>query len=147
VDGFKKVKGRKWHIIVDVLGLVLGLFISAANESDSQMAPNVLVPVLDEHATIAVILADQSYRGELIEEVEAAYGSTLAIAQKLGEGFVVQPWRWIVERTFSWLDNARGICRDFEELPENHEGMVYAASIRLMLRKLAGRERKWGGSS
>lgn len=66
MDGFKKVKGRKWHIIVDVLGLILGIFISAANESDSQMAPGVLVPVLDEHETIEVILADQSYQGELL---------------------------------------------------------------------------------
>lgn len=111
------------------------------------MAPGVLVPVLDEYATIAVILADQSYQGELIEEVEAAYGSTLEIVSKLGEGFVVQPWRWIVERTFGWLDNARGICRVFEELSDNHEGMIYAATIRLMLRKLTGRERKWVGSS
>jgi putative transposase len=121
--------------------------MSAANESDSKMAPNVLVPVLDEHEKIEVILADQSYQGELAEEVEAAYGSILEIVPKLGEGFVVQPWRWIVERTFSWLDNARGICRVFEDLPENHEGMIYAASIRLMLRKLTKQTRKWAGSS
>jgi transposase len=57
------------------------------------------------------------------------------------------PWRWIVERSFAWLDNARGICRVFEELPENHEGMIYATSIRLMLRKLTARTRKWVGSS
>ena len=111
------------------------------------MAPNVLVPVLDELPNIEVILADQSYQGELVEEVEAAYGSTLEIVPKLGEGFVVQPWRWIVERSFSWLDNARGLCRVFEDLPENHEGMIYATSIRLMLRKLTGRTRKWAGSS
>jgi putative transposase len=115
------------------------------------MAPNVLVPVLDEHEKIEVILADHSYQGELIEEVEAAYGSTLEIVQKLGEGFVVQPWRWVVERTFAWLDNARGICRVFEAvfeaLPENHQGMIYAASIRLMLRKLTKQTRKWAGSS
>ena len=52
VDGFKRVKGLKWHLMVDVLGLILGIFISAANESDSKMAPNVLVPVLDEHQKI-----------------------------------------------------------------------------------------------
>jgi putative transposase len=135
------------EILVDVLGLMLGIFISAANETDSKMAPNVLVPVLDEHQKIEVILADQSYQGELIEEVEAAYGSTLEIVQKLGEGFVVQPWRWVVERTFSWLDNARGICRVFEAFPENHEGMIFAASIRLMLRKLTKQIRNWAASS
>jgi putative transposase len=125
----------------------LGIFIGAANEADVEMAPGVLGPVLDEYETIEVILADQGYRGELAEDVEAGYGSTLKVTEKLGEGFIVQPWRWIVERTFGWLDNARGICRDFEELPDNHEGMVYAATIRLMLRKLTGQERKWAGSS
>lgn len=133
--------------MVDVLGLVLGLFISAANEADSQMAPGVLVPVLEEYETIEVILADQSYQGALAQEVEAAYGSTLQITPKLGQGFVVQPWRWVVERTFAWLDNARGICRDFEELPDQHEGMVYAAAIRLMLRTLTGQQRKWSRTS
>jgi hypothetical protein len=64
--------------MVDVLGLILGIFISAANESDSQMAPSVLVPVLDEPEKIECILADQSYQGELVAEVEAAYGSSLA---------------------------------------------------------------------
>jgi putative transposase len=125
----------------------LGIFISAANEADVEMAPGVLGPVLDEYETIEVILADQGYRGELAEDVEAGYGSALKVTEKLGEGFIVQPWRWIVERTFGWLDNARGICRDFEELPDNHEGMVYLAMIRLMLRKLTGQERKWAGSS
>jgi transposase len=89
---------------------------------------------------IGLILADQSYQEELVEKVEAAYGSTLEIVQKLGQGFVVQPWRWIVERSFSWLDNARGICQMFEDLPENHEGMIYAVSIRLMLRKLSSKD-------
>ncbi len=125
----------------------MGIFISAANEADVEMAPGVLGPVLDEYETIEVILADQGYRGELVEDVEAGYGSALKVTEKLGEGFIVQPWRWIVERTFGWLDNARGICRDFEELPDNHEGMVYLAMIRLMLRKLTGQERKWAGSS
>jgi hypothetical protein len=60
---------------------MFGIFISAANESDFKMDPHVLVPVLDEHEKIEVILANQSYRGELIEEVEAAYGSTLEIVQ------------------------------------------------------------------
>lgn len=125
----------------------MGIFISAANEADVEMAPGVLGPVLDKYETIEVILADQGYRGELAGDIEAGYGSALKVTEKLGEGFIVQPWRWIVERTFGWLDNARGICRDFEELPDNHEGMVYLAMIRLMLRKLTGQERKWAGSS
>ena len=78
----------------------MGIFISAANEADVEMAPGVLGPVLDEYETIEVILADQGYRGELAEDVEAGYGRALKVTEKLGEGFIVQPWRWIVERTF-----------------------------------------------
>jgi transposase len=65
----------------------------------------------------------------------------LEISPRLGTGFVVEPWRWIVERTFTWLNNARALCRDYDELPEHHEGMVYVAMIRLMLRRLGNNRR------
>ncbi len=54
---------------------------------------------------------------------------------------MVQPKRWIVERTFAWLENARRLCRDYEELPENHEGVIYIVMIRLMLRRLTKNQR------
>lgn len=59
-----------------------------------------------------------------------------------GKGFSVQAKRWIVERTWAWLENNRGLVRDYERLPENHEGMVYGAMIRLMLRRLANNRRR-----
>jgi transposase len=62
--------------------------------------------------------------------------------RKLGDGFVVAPLRWVVERTFTWLKNARCLCRDYEELPVHHEGFIYVAMIRLMLRQLHGNQRK-----
>ena len=61
--------------------------------------------------------------------------------RKVRQGFVVKLWRWVVERTFAWLENARRLCRDYEELPEHHEGFIYTAMIRLMLRKLSGNQR------
>ncbi|NEZ57058.1 hypothetical protein DXZ20_15505 [Leptolyngbyaceae cyanobacterium CCMR0081] len=63
--------------------------------------------------------------------------------KKLGEGFVPAPYRWVVERTFSWLDKARRLCRDYKVLPENHEGVVYGGMIRLMLRRLTDNRRRW----
>jgi len=141
IDGFKKVKGCKLHILVDVLGLILGCFVSAANYPDSEAAPSVIVPALELYETIEKILADQGYKGKLAEEVKAAFGCCLELTKKLGEGFVVQPWRWVVERTFGWLENARRLCRNYEELPENHEGAVYIAMIRLMLRRLTSNRR------
>ena len=65
----------------------------------------------------------------------------MEIVEPQGEGFQVQPKRWIVERTWTWLENARGLCRDYETLAENHQGMIYIVMIRLMLRLLANNRR------
>lgn len=130
------MKGRKRHIVVDVIGLVIGCFVSAANVADLKAAPVVLVSVLEMYGCIEKVLADQSYRGELGEQIRTAYSCVLEITQRVGKGFIPEPMRWIVERTFSWLENARALCRDYEGLPENHEGMIYVVMIRLMLRRL-----------
>ena len=66
---------------------------------------------------------------------------------KNGFGFTVEAKRWIVERTWAWLDNARSLTRDYEYLPENHEGMVYVVMIRLMLRRLKNNRTKWKGKT
>ena len=87
------------------------------------------------------VLADQSYRGAIAQRLQQAYGCALELTQKLGQSFVVEPWRWVVERTFAWLENARRLCRDYEELPEHHEGFVYVTMIRLSLRKLTHNQR------
>jgi transposase len=127
---------------VDVLGLLLDCHVTAANVADIKAAPAIWVWVLEQYERIAKILADQSYRSERItKQLETAYECVLEISPRLGEGFVVEPWRWVVERTFAWLDNARALCRDYEELPEHHEGMVYIAMIRLMLRRLGNNRR------
>jgi len=63
------------------------------------------------------------------------------LTEKLGQGFVVEPWRWVVERTFAWLENARRLCRDYEQLPEHHEGFIYVVMIRLLLRKRTSNQR------
>lgn len=135
------MKGRKRHIVVDVLGLVLSCFANAANVADVKAAPAVLVPALENNARLVKILADQSYRGALSVLLPQAFGATLELTEKLGQGFVVEPWRWVVERTFAWLENGRRLCRDYEELPEHHESFVYIVMIRLMLRQLTNNRR------
>lgn len=100
------------------------------------------MPILDAYERIEKILADQAYQGWLVDAIKSAYGRTLEITKKLGDGFVVSPWRWVVERTFAWLDNARRLCRDYEELPAHHEGFVYTALIRIMLRRLHANRRQ-----
>jgi transposase len=92
----------------------MSCFVSAANVADVKAAPAVLVPALENNPGIVKMLADQSYRGAIAVLLQTAYGCTLELTEKLGQGFVVEPWRWVVERTFVWLDNARRLYRDYE---------------------------------
>ncbi|MBD1914068.1 MULTISPECIES: transposase [unclassified Leptolyngbya] len=144
------MKGRKRHIGVDVLGLVLGCYVSAANISDVKTAPGVLVWVLQMHQRIVKVLADKGYRGDLGTLIQHFFEQEgrqveVEISQRAedAKGFQVEPKRWIVERTWTWLKNARILNRDYERLPENHEGMVYVVMIRLMLRRLTKNRRTW----
>lgn len=142
MDGNKKVKGCKRHLSVNVLGLTLNCCVTSANVADIKAAPAIWVEWLEPHERISKILADQSYRSEAVTKLlQSVYNCVLEISPRLCVGFVVEPWRWIVERTFAWLDSARVLCRDYEELPENHEGMIYVAMIRLMLRRLGNNQR------
>ena len=116
--------------------------MSAANLADVKGGKVVLAPVLEDMVRIETILADQSYRGSLAEMLSQAHSCQLKVTEKLGEGFTVAPWRWVVERTFAWLDKSRRLCRDYEVLPESHEAAVYIVMIRLMLRRLTDNRRK-----
>ncbi len=144
------MKGRKRHIVVDVLGLVLGCYVSAANVSDVKAAPGVLVWVLQMYQRIVKVLADKGYRGDLGKLIQHFFEQEgrqveVEISQRAedAKGFQVEPKRWIVERTWTWLENARILNRDYERLPENHEGMIYVVMIRLMLRRLTKNRRTW----
>lgn len=141
-DGNKQVKGRKRHIIVDVLGLMLGCFVSAANVADIKAAPVIWLWAIERFSRISKILGDKGYRSKAkAEQLRTGYDCEIEISLRHEQGFEVEPKRWIVERTFAWLDNARALCRDYEGLPENHEGMVYVVMIRLMLRRLCRNRR------
>jgi transposase len=133
-----------------VLGLVLGCYVTSANTADIKAAPGVLVWVLEMYERIAKVLADQGYRGVLGELIATAFSTEgrkveLEISERTeaAKGFQVEPKRWLVERTWAWLDNARILTRDYERLPENHEGMVYVVMVRLMLRRLTKNQRTW----
>lgn len=150
MDGNKCVKGRKRHIVVDVLGLVLGCYVTAANVADVKAAPGVLVWVLQMYQRIVKVLADRGYRGDLGKLLQRFFGQEgrqveVEISQRAedAKGFQVEPKRWIVERTWTWLENARLLNRDYERLPDNHEGMIYVVMIRLMLPRLTKNRRTW----
>jgi putative transposase len=146
-DAGKKIFGRKRHLVVDTMGLVLLVVVTAANLQDRAGAVEVLQPLFDriKHSKysrwcrLKLIWADGGYRGELISWVKSRLGWTLEIVEKLGDqvGFQVLPKRWIVERTFAWLNRSRRLSKDYERLPQTSEAFIYVAMTRLMLKRLA----------
>lgn len=128
---------------MDVLGLVLKCHVCAANVADVKAAPLVLFWIAEQYQRLVKVLADQGYRGNLEDDLYEVYDVLLEVVEHQGKGFQVQAKRWIVERTWAWLENARALNRDYERLPENHEGMIYVAMIRLMLRRLGYNRRFW----
>jgi putative transposase len=138
-DGGKKVTGRKRHIVVDTLGLVLAVLVTAANLDDRVGAKHLFTAMLTTSwKRLKLIWADGNYTGDLIAWVKTTCDWLLEIVHKPKEqlGFEVLPKRWIVERTFAWLNRQRRLSKDYEHLPETSEGFIYAAMIRLMLKKL-----------
>jgi putative transposase len=141
-DAGKKVTGRKRHTIVDTLGLVLIVVVTDANVQDRDGAQLVLRELyrrLCDSWRLQKVWADGGYRGQLIDWAKSVLGWSLEIVEKLGDqvGFQVLPKRWIVERTFAWLNRQRRLSKDYERLAQTSEAIIYVAMIRLMLRRLA----------
>lgn len=134
----KKVKGVKRHVVVDKNGFLIAVMVTIANIHDSKAA-YLLMRVLKELcSSVKVILADGGYRGELIENIKNTFGYMIqvVISAYKEQGFRPIQKRWIVERTFSWLDNNRRLCRNYELTFDSAEEMVKIAGTRLLLRKI-----------
>ena len=130
--------GRKRHLIVDTMGLLVAVVVHAANLQDRDGAKLVLQRLVGRCPRLRLIWADGGYAGQLVEWVQALGGWLLAIVKRPPEGgFVVLPRRWVVERTFAWLGRYRRLSKDYEALPETSEAFIYIAMIRLLLRRLA----------
>lgn len=138
-DAGKKVNGRKRHILVDTLGLLLMVVVHAANIQDRDGAKLVLSKVKGKFSRLRLIWADGGYAGQLVEWVLAVCGWNLEIVKRNEgvRGFQVLPRRWVVERTLAWLGRYRRLSKDYEGLPETSEAIVYVAMTHVMVRRLA----------
>lgn len=143
-DAGKKIRGRKRHLVVDTLGLVLGITVTGAGVSDRAGALEVLPPVLRAQPRLEQLWADAGYAGGTLAEqlrAQAAHpGLRLDIVKRSDpapKGFVVQPRRWIAERTFGWLMQARRLVRDYETKTTSSQAMILVQASRIMLRRLA----------
>jgi putative transposase len=138
-DGGQQVNGRKRHILVDTLGLLIALVVHAANIQDYDGARQVLQKAPQKSNRLQKVLADGIYpKNGLVEWVKQQFQFILEIVSrdKTQKGFVVLPKRWIVERTFAWLGRSRLLSREYEHLTQTSESDVYIASIRMMLQRL-----------
>jgi putative transposase len=133
------VKGRKRHILVDTLGLLLIVVVRAANIQESAGATLGLRRALGRFPRLRLIGADRGSEDHVVAWAKAVTGWAIEIVARPQEqrGFAVLPRRWVVERTFAWLGRNRRLSKDYEGLPETHEAWVQVAMIHLMLKRLA----------
>jgi len=137
-DGGKLINGRKRHILVDTLGLLLTVLVTVASVQDRDGGKRLLDKVKERLPRLQLIWADGAYTGSFVDWVKAICQWVLQIVKRTDDvkGFQVLPHRWIVERTFAWLGRSRRLSKDYERLTETSEAFVYVAMTRLMLRRL-----------
>jgi putative transposase len=141
-DGAKLTKGRKRHVLVDTLGLLLWVFVTPADVGERAGAMGFLPKALSWFGWLRCIWADQGYGGKDFAAWVASHRKTgtlrLEIVSKIHpRRFSILPKRWIVERTFGWLVKNRRLVRDYEITTDSAEGWIYVSMIGLMLRRLA----------
>jgi len=138
-DSGKMVKGRKRHLLVDSLGLLLAVVVTAASVSDPKGARMLFARLGAGCKKLRRIWVDGTYRGKLLDWVSDHCWFLLEPVLRSDEmkGFVLLKRRWVVERTFAWLTHCRRLGKDYERLPASSEAMIYIAMTRLMIRRLA----------
>ena len=142
-DAGKKVKGRKRHIIVDTLGLIIAVWVSAADWQDRTAARWLFIKVFMNRVDfprLQLFFGDGGYAGQLVDFVKTQFKKLswqLRIVKKdlSLNSFTVLPKRWIVERTFAWLDNCRRLSKDYERQTASSEAFIYLAQVRLLALK------------
>jgi putative transposase len=140
-DGGKKITGRKRHIIVDTLGLVIVVLVTVASADDGTIAPEVLRQLTDEHLSrLELLWADGKYHNHSLnawqKEMKVRYRIQVVSRPPGSKGYVKLPRRWVVERTFAWLGRYRRHSRDYERYSHSSEAMIKVSSIHRMLRLL-----------
>lgn len=123
------------------MGLVLKAFVTEANYQDRVVASWLVPLVAAKYPRLKKLWADGSYTGEWSAHLPDDCPIEIEIVQREPgqQGFQVIPWRWVVERTFAWLNLSRRLSKDYEFLVTTADAMIYAAMTRLMLRRLASR--------
>ena len=133
------MNGRKRHLVVDTLGLILTVVVHAADVQDRDGAKLVFRKLRGLYPRLKRIWADGGYAGKLIDWTKRVGRWTLEIVKRSDKvtGFAVQPKRWIVERTFGWIGRYRRMSKDYEMLIPSSEAMILIVMINVMVHRLA----------
>jgi len=133
------VKGRKRHIAVDTLGLMWALAVHAAHISETRGARLILIRLYQVCPGLKKIFVDGGYFKGIIEWGLAMFGYLVEVVKRsdAAKGFQLLPKRWIVERTFGWLNWYRRLAKDYEHNPRNSEALITLAMIKIMAKRLA----------
>jgi transposase len=148
-DAGKKVRGRKRHLLVDTLGLLLVCVVHSASIQDRAGAKLVLYSIDQQYPSIGLIWADGGYANvvdtSLVGWCEQELGIQLEIVKRNDDvtGFQVLPRRWVVQRSLGWLTRCRRLCRDYERTIAHAEDFIKVAMIRLMAARLAGQQTRY----
>jgi putative transposase len=140
-DGGKRINGRKRHIVVDTLGLLLSVLVTSAAVDDAEAAKQVLACVESgAFPRLRVIWADSKYHNYALYawvQEHADYELEIVSRPEGARGFVLLPHRWTAERTLAWLGRCRRLSKDYERRTDTSEAMVQLSMIHLMVRRLA----------
>ena len=136
-DANKKIKGRKRHIMVDILGLLIALHITPADVQDRDAFAPVLAQAKRKSSRLQKVLVDGAYRGDAIDEAATTHGVTVDVVVRSDDrpGFVPIPKRWVVERSFAWANSSRVLSKDYERTIASAEGWFYMHSIGQMAQR------------
>jgi transposase len=152
-DAGKKTTGRKRHLVVDVMGLLLVVMVSSASVQDRAGGRAILTRLAERFPGVALVWADGGYANKiddgLLGWARATLGLLVAIVKRsdTARGFQVLARRWVVERTFGWLVRNRRLARDYERLTTCSETMIKVAMIRLMAIRIAGQNATWSNAT
>ena len=139
-DAGKKIKGKKRHILVDTLGLLLHVVVHPADIQDRDGGVLVLTSLFGLFPFLGKLFADGGYQGPQFRRALAKalpqLATEIVTRSDQARGFEVLPRRWVAERTLAWLNRCRRLAKDFENLTRNAVAFIRLASIRLMLRRL-----------
>jgi len=136
-DGNKNINGRKRQILTDVLGRIWQAWVHPANEQDSPAGIQLLNNCKEQMKLLEKIIGDKAYRGSFAKAVEQQ-GLLFEVPQRAEnvKGFVIETKRWVVERTFAWLNFFRRVVVDYEHTPRNSVSFIYMANISMVLAKI-----------